>query len=171
MFSPHWLTLLFESSFEFVASFSFIKSLVIHLILWSLTCVVGRIHLLLSPVSRSREAAVKCCTFVVVSLMCFCICGICVLSYGFSPLFFLFVSSLVLLSSFGYMLGKLTAVATVMVDTAPSISCQRHFALPKTCALHHALLLGGNRAELENVVYLLTLLFYFVFRARGISVQ
>ena len=50
---------------------------------------------------------------VVVSVMCLCICGICVPLHGFYPLFLLFVSSLVLSSSFDSMMGELTAVATV----------------------------------------------------------
>lgn len=62
---------------------------------------------------------------VVVSVVCLCICGICDLLYGFSPL------PLVLLSSYGNMLVKLTAVATVMVDIVPIVSWGRH------CTLHH----------------------------------
>lgn len=132
LFSPHWLTLLCKSSFEFVASFSFIQSLVIHLILWSLTRAVGRTRLLLSSLLELRSCSAVpglcCCCFLGV----FMVCRTAALSYAcFSPLFLLFVSSLLLLSSFGYMLGKLTVVATVMVDTVPSVSCQRH------CTLHH----------------------------------
>lgn len=67
---------------------------------------------------------------VVVSVMCLCICGICVPLHGFYPLFLLFVSSLVLSSSFDSMMGELTAVATVIVDTVRIVSCRRHCTLP-----------------------------------------
>lgn len=134
LFSPHWLTLLYESWVGFVASFSSMKFLVVYLVLWLPMCVVGRLHLLLSAVILpSAEKLQHSAMPVWLFLNVFMHLWNCALLYGSSPLFFLllFVSSLLLLSSFGYMVGKLSTVATVMVDTVPSVNCRRH------CALHH----------------------------------
>lgn len=118
LFSPHWLTLSYESSVEFVA-FSFLKSLVVHLILWSLTGVVGTTPLFSAVVLPwSWEATAQSMLVVVVFLWCvyasvgFVLCFMVSLPFSFCswvPLFCCLPLDLCW--------GKLTAVPNVMVDT------------------------------------------------------
>lgn len=76
LFSPHWLTLLYESWVGFVASFSSMKFLVVCLVLWLLMGVVGRLTFSSQPSSfpvlRSCSTVLCLC---VCFLMCLCICG------------------------------------------------------------------------------------------------